>query len=252
LGSQGPIHRQRTTAAASWSEAPSAGRSIPTASTCVKSCRMGRHWSLGLAASVQLPACVHPRASELGPTPEPVIHRSAKGHMPPDDFYNDVDAGARPPKLRPRPHGEPCVRVTGPCGAGQPHTRSSGVERARSSHHTLDGACFTPPRIFPDLFVARTPVVARQHRSPRGRREDQRFNSSALLLAEPRTNPPWWGDCNRRTQGRHDEPGGTLACDAPCLGPPNEGELAKASSADRIRGVFHSRTRCPTPPPKRW
>jgi hypothetical protein len=104
---------------------------------------------------------------------------------------------------------------------------------------------FYAPEDFPRPGHARTPVVARQYQSPRGRREDQRFNSSALLLAEPRTNPPWWGVCNRRTQGRHDEPGGTLACDAPCLGPPNEGELAKASSADRIRGVFHSRTRCP-------
>lgn len=119
---------------------------------------MGRHWSLSLAALVQLPACVHPRASELGPTPEPVIHRSAKGHMPPDDFYNDVDAGARPTRLRPRAHGEPYARATGPCGTGQPHTRSSGVERARSSHHTLDGVCFTPPRIFPDPVVYEHPL----------------------------------------------------------------------------------------------
>jgi hypothetical protein len=50
----------------------------------------GRHWSLGLAALVQLPTCVHPRASGLGPKPEPVIHRSASGRMPPDDFCNDV------------------------------------------------------------------------------------------------------------------------------------------------------------------
>jgi hypothetical protein len=150
---------------------------------------MGRHWSLGLAASVQLPACVHSRASELGPSPEPVIHRSAKGHMPPDDFYNDVDAGARPTNLRPRAHGEPCARATGPYGAGQPYTRSSGVERARSSHHTLDGVCFTPPRIFPDPFVARTPVVARQYRSPRGRREDQRFNRRCVAPCEAAHEP---------------------------------------------------------------
>lgn len=119
---------------------------------------MGRHWSLGLAASVQLPACVHPLASELGPAPEPVIHRSAQGHMPPDDFYNDVDAGARPPTLRPRAQGKPCARVIGPCGADQPHTRSSGVERARSSRHALEGACFAPPRIFPDLIMREHPL----------------------------------------------------------------------------------------------
>lgn len=126
--------------------------------TCVKSCRMGRHWSLGLAASVQLPACVHPRASELGPLPEPVIHRSAKGHMPPDDFYNDVDAGARPPTLRPRAHGEPYAWVTGPCGTGQPHTPSSGVERARSSHHALDGACLRPRGFSPTRSLHEHPL----------------------------------------------------------------------------------------------
>lgn len=148
LGSRGPIHRQRTTAAASWSEVPSAGRSLPTASTCVKSCQMGRHWSLGLAASVQLPVCVHPRASELGPTPEPVIHRSAKGHIPPDDFYNDVDAGARPTKLRPRAHGEPYVWVTGPCGTASRTLAAQGW-REHEARSTLSMAPVYAPEDFP-------------------------------------------------------------------------------------------------------
>jgi len=117
---------------------------------------MGRHWSLGLAALVQIPTCVHPRASELGPPPEPVIHRSTEGHMPPDDFYNDLDAGARPTKLRPHAHGEPYAWVTGPCGAGQPHARSSGVERARSSHHTLEGACQRPRGFSPTCLHTNT------------------------------------------------------------------------------------------------
>lgn len=133
---------------------------------------MGRHWSLGLAASVQLPACVHPLASELGPAPEPVIHRSAQGRIPPDDFYNDVDAGARPPTLRPRAQGKPCARVIGPCGADQPHTRSSGVKRARSSRHALEGACLRPRGFSPTRSCANTrcrspvPISAWKTRRP--------------------------------------------------------------------------------------
>jgi hypothetical protein len=129
---------------------------------------MGRHWSLGLAASVQLPTCVHPRACGLGPLPEPVIHRSAAGHMPPDDFFNDVDAGARPTRLRPHAQGKPYAWVTGPCGTGQPHTRSSGVKRARSSHHTLEGACqrprgFSPTRLYANTRCRSTvPISARK------------------------------------------------------------------------------------------
>lgn len=118
---------------------------------------MGRHWSLGLAALVQLPTCVHPRASELGPPSEPVIHRSVEGHMPPDDFYNDVDAGARPTTLRPHADGEPYAWVTGPCGTGQPHACSSGVgehEARTRSRRRLS----TPPRIYPDLFAHEHPL----------------------------------------------------------------------------------------------
>jgi hypothetical protein len=110
--------------------------------------------------------------------------------MPPDDFYNDMDAGARPTKLRPHTHGEPYAWVTGPCGAGQPHACSSGVERARSSP-TLSKTPVNAPEDFPRPGCTRTPVVARQHRSPRGRRTDRRFNRGVLLLAEPHTNPPW-------------------------------------------------------------
>jgi hypothetical protein len=46
----------------------------------------GRHWSLGLAAAVQLPTRVRSHEYELGLAPEPVIHRSRQGHVPPIDF----------------------------------------------------------------------------------------------------------------------------------------------------------------------
>jgi hypothetical protein len=110
--------------------------------------------------------------------------------MPPDDFYNDVDAGARPTTLRPHADGEPYAWVTGPCGTGQPHACSSGVGE-REARTTLSKTSVNAPEDLPRPVCIRTPVVARQHRSLRGRRLDRRFNRGAMLLAEPRTNPPW-------------------------------------------------------------
>jgi hypothetical protein len=42
----------------------------------------------GFAAVVQLPTRIHSYRYELGPTPEPVIHRSWRGHVPSIDFYS--------------------------------------------------------------------------------------------------------------------------------------------------------------------
>jgi hypothetical protein len=42
----------------------------------------------GFAAVVQLPTRIHSYRYELGPAPEPVIHRSWRGHVPSIDFYS--------------------------------------------------------------------------------------------------------------------------------------------------------------------
>jgi hypothetical protein len=68
-------------------EAPSTDGSLtPRPLLALRTRLHGRHWSLGLAALVQLPTRVRPYRYELGLAPEPVIHRSWRGHVPPIDF----------------------------------------------------------------------------------------------------------------------------------------------------------------------
>jgi len=76
--------------------------------------------------------------------------------MPPDDFCNDLDAGARPTTLRPRAYGEPCARVTGPYGRSQPHGSSSGVGELEA-RTTLSKTSVLVPEDFP------RPGLAREH-----------------------------------------------------------------------------------------
>jgi hypothetical protein len=107
LGGAEDRSERRTTAALSRSEAPSAGRSLRAVPCWRKQQLAGpplvpRLGRLGPASDMLSPA-----ASGLDPKPEPVIHRSASSRMTPDDFCNDVDAGARPPTLRPPAPGEP-------------------------------------------------------------------------------------------------------------------------------------------------
>jgi len=68
-------------------EAPSTDRSLSAPPLLALRTRLeGRHWSLGLAALVQLPTRVRSYRYELDLAPEPVIHRSWPGHVPPIDF----------------------------------------------------------------------------------------------------------------------------------------------------------------------
>jgi hypothetical protein len=85
-----PFHRQHTNATVS--QARSAFRRQiplgPVPSLALRTRLLGRHWSLGFAAAVQLPTRIHSYRYELGPAPEPVIRRSERGRVPPIDFYS--------------------------------------------------------------------------------------------------------------------------------------------------------------------
>jgi hypothetical protein len=68
-------------------EAPSTDGSLsPRPLLALRTRLPGRHWSLGFAAAVQLPTRLRSYRYELGLAPEPVIHRSWQGHVPPIDF----------------------------------------------------------------------------------------------------------------------------------------------------------------------
>jgi hypothetical protein len=85
------------------SEAPSTDRSLSASPLLALRMRLGgRHWSLGLAASVQLPTRVHLHLCKLGLGADRLFTGADPGHVPPIDFCNCVDFRARPPisKLR--------------------------------------------------------------------------------------------------------------------------------------------------------
>jgi hypothetical protein len=80
------------------SEAPSTDRSLSASPLLALRTRLGgRHWSLGLAALVQLPTRVHPHLCELGLGADRLFTGAYPGHVPPIDFCNCVDFRARPP-----------------------------------------------------------------------------------------------------------------------------------------------------------